>query len=147
MILGGRRLLKEKPPRAILIEYSPGVSERAFKWDEMPAYAQSLRAVYDGGYRMWHLEGPNKNRKFKEDWDQITLPPLRYVSRGNLEVQPLPRFPPIPPPPPPRHPHPHPHPYPPSLSPLPKPDTHSRPPHPPLPPPPTPRRPPTSHPS
>ena len=49
VLKGAAETLRRRPPRAILTEYTPGVMERARKWDELARYPESLRTFAKAG--------------------------------------------------------------------------------------------------
>ena len=85
MLKGALRTLKERPPRHLLMEYTPGVTERAAgrngsKWSEIGSYPRSLRNLLTAGYRIWHIgaiASKGDAHVLDADWDTAPLPPLR----------------------------------------------------------------------
>lgn len=63
---GAARLLRDRPPRALLLEYTPGAPERAAAaggagaLDRYGEHALMLRQLRDAGYRLFLLDAANK---------------------------------------------------------------------------------------
>ena len=107
VLRGATRTLREYPPAAVLMEYTPGVIERSHQWERAPEYAASLRAFASAGYRGYHLEATAKNRQpWKElsklqkasggarpagatptSWASVPLPPLDEISEATLRAE------------------------------------------------------------
>ena len=107
VLRGATRTLREYPPAAVLMEYTPGVIERSHQWERAPEYAASLRAFASAGYKGYHLEATAKNRQpWKElsklqkasggarpagatptSWASVPLPPLDEISEATLRAE------------------------------------------------------------
>ncbi|KAG2484627.1 hypothetical protein HYH03_016581 [Edaphochlamys debaryana] len=82
VIQGAEGLLKNHVVENIIMEYSPGVPERHFKWDHMAATPQMLvDLIKEYGYRIGHIGDAGKHHGNWED----PLPALREISMDNLK--------------------------------------------------------------
>lgn len=100
VIAGASLLLRKAPPRAIMAEYTPGVAERARKWELLPEYQKILFAIHGAGYRTWNLGGLSLRDEHSNlpcvlnswtlkdcDWRQQSLIPLREVGKAALHAE------------------------------------------------------------
>ncbi|KAG2484625.1 hypothetical protein HYH03_016579 [Edaphochlamys debaryana] len=82
VIQGAEGLLKNHVVENIIMEYSPGVPERHFRWDAMAATPQMLvDLITKYGFRIGHIEG---SRHRVGAWDD-PLPPLSEITARNLK--------------------------------------------------------------
>ncbi|KAG2493458.1 hypothetical protein HYH03_008275 [Edaphochlamys debaryana] len=83
VIAGAAGLLGNYTVENILMEYSPGVAERHYKWDAMAATPGMLRDLISKyGYSIGHIGDTDKHHA--GDWED-PLPPLREVTLNNLK--------------------------------------------------------------
>lgn len=89
VIAGGVNTFTRLPPKHILAEYTPGVMERRRDWSGVADYPASLRALQRAGYRIFNLQGTQKNQVLTttKPWSSLPLPSLREVSNASLRAE------------------------------------------------------------
>ena len=110
VLAGAAATLRRRPPRALLLEYSPGTAERFKRWELYASYVGTLRALRRSGFRLWHLGGLLNRGKMPCgvahgrrtmaaagvpaaaagcDWRSWPLPALREVGEAALAAEEL----------------------------------------------------------
>ncbi|KAG2454619.1 hypothetical protein HYH02_000460 [Chlamydomonas schloesseri] len=83
VVKGADQFLKNFNVENVIMEYSPGVPERHFRWDDMAATpAMLVDLIQKYGYRIGHIGDAGKHHS--GGWDS-PLPALREVSMDNLK--------------------------------------------------------------
>ncbi|KAG1672226.1 hypothetical protein FOA52_002927 [Chlamydomonas sp. UWO 241] len=78
---GAKQLVKSRKVENIIMEYSPGVPERAHNHDHMKLTVEMLMHMVKDGYRIAHIGDQNKHGS--TEWD-TALSQMEEVTMGNL---------------------------------------------------------------
>ena len=87
VVAGAAVTLRDRPPRAMLTEYTPGVTETQFGIAAAPSYARSLLALRAAGYAIWQIspfgcgpKGAISQAMTLEPWAALPLAPCPAVT-------------------------------------------------------------------